>query len=319
MTEQDYLILKIFTPYAAERIEHVLSERSRFVHYTTSEVAVSIIRNKSVWMRNAVVMNDFSEIQHGFDCLKFAWSEHESGRRCKELLDLQFPGFVQEITNLYDGWHPDMQINTFITCLSEHSSDEDEHGRLSMWRAYGGRSGVALVLSQTPFVALTDELKAFSSPVMYASKEDFAKYFSSVVENISSNAELMRSMGRQHVLNIFFHLFRMAVLCTKHPGFAEEREWRVIYSPSLGVSRAIEKDVQVVRGVPQVINKIPLRNSPDEGLFGVAIPDLLERIIIGPTDDQLSVYQAFTALLDADGIKDSSDRVLISGIPLRQS
>ena len=35
----------------------------------------------------------------------------------------------------------DIRLNTYITCVSEHQDSEDKHGRLSMWRAFGGGTG----------------------------------------------------------------------------------------------------------------------------------------------------------------------------------
>jgi hypothetical protein len=39
----------------------------------------------------------------------------------------------------------------------------------------------------------------------------------------------------------------------KHPGFYEEREWRIIYFPEMERSSVIEEAVASVRGVPQII------------------------------------------------------------------
>ena len=72
------------------------------------------------------------------------------------------------------------------------------------------------------------------------------------------------------------------MLCTKHPGFHEEKEWQVIYSPKFERSEYLKDDLQVIRGTPQPIVEIPLKNIPQEGFFGAAIPEILDRIIIGP-------------------------------------
>jgi hypothetical protein len=43
---------------------------------------------------------------------------------------------------------------TYLACLSEHQ-DEDEHGRLPMWRAYGATTGIALVINAAPVIGPT--------------------------------------------------------------------------------------------------------------------------------------------------------------------
>lgn len=68
----DDRIAKIFFPYAAEKTMAVKESGGRFVYYTTADVATSVIRNQQVWMRNTMVMNDFMEVEHGFECLDAA-------------------------------------------------------------------------------------------------------------------------------------------------------------------------------------------------------------------------------------------------------
>jgi hypothetical protein len=112
-------------------------------------------------------------------------------------------------------------------------------------------------------------------------------------------------------------MLRFAVLCTKHPGFSEELEWRIMYSPNLQKSRTIEQSVQTIQNTPQIVQAIPLKNSPEEGLFNAAIPDLLDRVIIGPTENAFTISLALEALLGECGVSDPQSRIKISGIPLR--
>lgn len=43
---------------------------ARFVHYTSAEAALSIIRTKRMWLRNTNCMTDFREVEHGHGILK---------------------------------------------------------------------------------------------------------------------------------------------------------------------------------------------------------------------------------------------------------
>jgi len=108
------------------------------------------------------------------------------------------------------------------------------------------------------------------------------------------------------------------VVCTKHPGFAEEREWRVVYSPSMYPSNHLIRAIEVIQGVPQPVYKIPLKNIPEEGLVGAEIPELLDRIIIGPTQYRLAIWEAFMDLLRQAGVADPAKKIVLSNIPLRQ-
>ncbi len=114
-----------------------------YVHYTSSAVAVSILQRKEVWMRNALTMNDFSEIEHGCECIYHAYSSPQ-GKRFQSVLNGIHAGFTERVEKLYNGWQPNFKNASYLTCLSEHKDEESRLGRLSMWRAYGANNGVAL-------------------------------------------------------------------------------------------------------------------------------------------------------------------------------
>ncbi|GGD98639.1 hypothetical protein GCM10011529_00880 [Polymorphobacter glacialis] len=140
------------------------------MHYTTAEAAYKIICNKEIWLRSAAVMNDFSEIDYGLKCLKSAW-DSPNGIALQEMLDRLHPSLRADLTNLFDGHAENLRTDTYLTSLSDHSDNEDNFGRLSMWRAYGGKVGVALVLNPSAFSGTTDAMKVFSSPVLYADEQ----------------------------------------------------------------------------------------------------------------------------------------------------
>lgn len=307
----------IFFEESIQSRNRALSLGRRFVHYTSSEVAFSILQNKFVWMRNALTMNDFSEIEHGLKCLLGAWGS-PIGNKLRDLLDQMYPGFCNDFGHRFDSWLPAFREETYITCLSEHDADEDDHGRLSMWRAYGGANGVALVLNNTPFLTLSAALKAYSFPVEYLGETAFLARFERFYELISLRREEVHALGYDNLLTLLFNRFRANVLCTKHPGFHEEREWRVVYSPQIEKSEHISKSLQVVRGVPQIIHAIPLKHDPAAGLFGADIPTLLNRIIIGPSHMPFTIKQTMRELLKTAGVNAVEDKIVVSNIPLRQ-
>jgi hypothetical protein len=266
-------------------------------------------------------MNDFSEIDYGMRCLRDAVFSPE-GNNLRTILDALFLGLFQEVAQAFDGWRPSILENTYLTCLSEHRPKEDVLGRLSMWRAYGGATGVAIVLSPTPFLVESHALRAYTSPVGYFTPIEFHKRFADVVSRIAAGQSFLRGVGRDAVRNSLFNMFLFATTCTKHPGFDEELEWRVTYNPNLHPSPHLTRNFETIRGVPQPVYKIPLRNipaaAPTERLDGIEIPQLVERVIIGPTQYPTAVSEAIAAKLEQAGIVDAWKRVFMSGIPLRQ-
>ena len=63
----------IFFPHGVLRANAVRSHGDRFAYYTTAEVAFKILQSQQMWLRNALLMNDFSEIAHGYECLVSAY------------------------------------------------------------------------------------------------------------------------------------------------------------------------------------------------------------------------------------------------------
>src|SRR5262245_31335263 len=70
--DESVRIMSITMPYALKQMQAVYQRtpdqtHARFVHYTTAEAALSIIRTKRFWLRNTNCMADYREVQHGFD------------------------------------------------------------------------------------------------------------------------------------------------------------------------------------------------------------------------------------------------------------
>ena len=82
-------IKHIFFPYTEQKIRDVISEGNRFVYYTTADTATSILKNKQIWMRNTSAMNDYLEVEHGFDCLNAAYKA-PPGKSFKTILNTCF-------------------------------------------------------------------------------------------------------------------------------------------------------------------------------------------------------------------------------------
>lgn len=307
----------VFFHYAQARISEARAKGTRFVYYTNADVAISILSRCEIWMRNASVMNDFSEISHGMDCLTAAY-HGASGDVLNRALDAAHPGLSKEVAVFFDSWSPAIRLDTYMTCLSEHrGGDEDLRGRLAMWRAYGGTTGVAIVMKGAAMFSPSNALDVLSSPVFYGDSAAFAGEFMKVAKRVEAEVDFLKLWDRDSIKNAVFQTLRFAVLCTKHPGFADELEWRVIGSPTMHPSRRVSSVVEVVRGVPQIVLKIKLENVPEEGLVGLAPPELIDRIIIGPCEFPFVTHAAFYRLLTDLKVPDPQKKIFRSDIPLR--
>ena len=127
-------------------------------------------------------MNDYLEVKYGEHLLhkviesdsgkKLAQAveESDSGKKLAQAVDACYEGLFAKAWNSFEQEElPKLVNNTYLTCVTEHSKDEDDIGRLSMWRAYGGKTGIALVFKKDIFEKNTSDLGIYPSPVAYLS------------------------------------------------------------------------------------------------------------------------------------------------------
>jgi hypothetical protein len=186
-----------------------------------------------------------------------------------------------------------------------------------MWRAYGGEAGVALVINGDVMFRESDVLAAYSMPVAYLDDSGLRQNLAEIVDVIGSNADLVKLIGREATRDTIFNMLRYATVCTKHPAFAEEREWRVVASPALQSSPLVPVEVETVGGIPQRVLKMGLKDQPDQGLVGLEPDKLIDRVLIGPCEHADAIYQAMWLGLTEAGVSEPEKKIYKTGIPLR--
>jgi hypothetical protein len=327
--EQGIRVADIMMPYFMKKTRELFLQkpgqsRGRLVHYTTAEAALNIIRTKRFWMRNTNCMSDFSEVQHGFDILNSFFSDQSKKNSFTEALDDCIPGVASQAFTAFNNSWNDIRWNSYIACLSVHQDSEDSNGRLSMWRAFGGTATRIGIVLNIPYTLSTLPLNIIFSSVAYFSESAAHEYMEEVIRNVRANREFLRTIGRDVLIRIVLNMFLFHVVCLKHEGFREEREWRAIYAPTLeayapmpGPSRLMESSTEVVSGVPQVVYKVPLDASVSDQIADLDFTQIFDHLIIGPTPYPQPIYSAFVNELAKAGVANSAERVLVSGIPIR--
>ena len=331
-SDEQEQVWKLFFPEAARRQAKIQENGVRFVHYTSAAAGLAILRSGRMLLRNSLLMNDFSEVEYGRNCLFTAY-RGPTGDRLKAIMRTIQVDLPEILESNFDAMFLDVRNETYLVAISEHGNQEfgdeleDRFGRLSMWRAYASKNGVAFVFNNRPFMTESNVLNAFTSPVTYATPDTFTCKFDELVVGLENNIALLK----KHMSGSYFHdclisAFRFATQSTKHPAFSEEREWRVIYSPTIlqrGGEMTPEQLIKIpteimdLNGVPQRTYAIPFKDYPDEGFIGATVPDLVDRVLIGPTLDAYAIAQAYVAELTGQGVSHAHEKVVITGVPLR--
>ncbi|MDO6413081.1 DUF2971 domain-containing protein [Sphingomonas sp. BIUV-7] len=320
MAEQD--AIKQFAdfafPYANDRFAEVAAKGLKMAHYTTAEAAALILGNQSLWLRNAALMNDFSEVAYGNACLEQSFSSG-LGARLQAAIDVVHPGLFRNVTERINNVDVHTRTHTYLTSLSAHNQ-ESQLGRLSMWRAYGGpTSGVAIIFNTEVFAHDSDRLGAYSSPVLYGGVTEFSRELVRVIENIENNRHVLAQVPFDNAASILFNSLQFSTLSTKHPAFEEEQEWRVIHHPLSEPSAFISTCTRTIRGIPQMICEVPLRDQVGLNMPWLDLNRLLSHVIIGPCVYPKQVAWAFREILREIGIANPDSRIAIANIPLRQN
>ena len=239
-------------------------ETDGVVHYTTAVAALSILSSQTFWMKQASQMNDTQEMKVTLDRLSYIRFLKQSRETLNTLLKKETEPFSFEELDNSINTAKKLSEYVYLTSFSKETRYEQEcenyRGRLSMWRSYGARDGVALVfknsfindydLQEVTYVDPSDERDFLEISINRRALDDYIQ----LIKN-TENPNSSRS------------------LCSlKHKGFEEEHEYRKICK----------------------INSDNENNSHDKKkvqLFRFKL-EYLKRIIIGPSllQDEIENY-----------------------------
>lgn len=290
---------------------------AKVAHYTNAQLAMQIIRGEEVWLMPTSSMNDTWELTYSFENTRNAIRSPQGQRFIAEM-ERAAPGLISEVATIMDSWIGVIMANAYIVSLSIHTSSDDMRGRLSMLRQYGGDQPVALILNNNPFVKYTDALGANSAAVSYLEPDDFVKRFAAASRSVRRDKEMLEFADRDLLKAAVFQMLTSSILCVKHPGFAEEREWRVFHVAGMSEPGLTTIARESIRGTERLVCKLPFRERPGEQL-GVTIPALLHRVILGSMTNRHVVKEELIELLRTKGVTDADQRVIESDTPYRSN
>jgi hypothetical protein len=318
----------IFVPLAVEKSKGLYPDGEKspavqFAHYTSADAGLKILRTKRLWMRSTLCMGDYLEVKYGHDMALNAFN-NDNGKLREEFiaaLDNCSAGTARKAIEQFDNHWALIQRGTYVTCLSKHDQSENQHGRLSMWRAFAPTSArVAIVISLPYFSGVSEKIRVIFSPVGYLDQNGVTNELRRVIGNIQGNTEFIKAqVSEVELLTWIFTMLLAGVTSLKHEGFHEEKEWRGIYCPQVlgGPPEIMKPELQVIGGIPQKIYGLPLCKTVSPVLEGIDLVNIIDHVILGPSQYGYPMYEAFVDALSEIGVPEPEKRVAISGIPIR--
>lgn len=288
-------------------------------HYTSVQVVKDILTSKKLWLANPLLMNDSEELRFGVLEGAKAFFESEAVRKagknrgCYEELIHSFSGFMAQL-GTQDAF------DVYIFCFSEHNPD-DYDGKLSMWRGYGSNGAGAALVFDTHKIDPVDDSPLTIAPVFYATKEERLEWINRKIDELSELIE-DNNFEKSCTHELAWHFFaRLLVfsLHTKHKGFEEEQEWRLVYIRKFDDEALADSMLDYFIGQHGVEPKLKLDLKSAPGLISESfnIEDTIDRIILGPTAASPLSQKAFIRMLEKLDLEKLEEKTHASNIPYR--
>jgi len=211
-------------------------------------------------------------------------------------------------------------FDLYVGCFSKHDP-ELKDGRLAMWRGYGDYGNGAAIVFDTSKLQPVDENPLILAPVNYANDEDRYQWCKQKVNRIAhhiSEEGLVNKDIREAAYHVF-QRFLLFSLFSKHIGFSEEEEWRVVYLKDRDRDSLFTSMFGYAHGKLGLEPKLKLKLNSSTPYFppDFRFTDVVHSIIIGPrASSPLSVF-ATHRMLEQIGKGDLSERVHECKIPFR--
>ncbi|WP_116892118.1 DUF2971 domain-containing protein [Pseudomonas syringae] len=288
-------------------------------HYTSVAVLEGMMANDEIWFSHPLYMNDSEELRFGM--IEGANAFRNSAELKAAFKDDQlYNDLLAHFNYMFSEFDLNHVFDTYIMCLAKHDP-EDRDGLLSMWRGYGaGGSGVAIVFD-TSKIRANEESPFIIDAVQYMTTEDRLDW---IFERIKGMAEVLTDTtptDQDLYCTAYYWIERLKIfaLFTKHKGFHEEKEWRIVYMNERDKQGRL-KDMLGYAITPRGVEpKLKFKVKPLEGMFGehLSLEGVIDRIILGPTTSTVMAANSVKRLLQQKGKLILAEKIVPSTIPFR--
>ena len=317
----DDTIMKLFLPlYADLRPEDAFHNKQPLLaHYTTTQVLEKILTSNEVWFSNPLFMNNMDEVRFGvLQGNALVMNSQEIAKACKTEERAQL--FKNHFAFYFDQFANQHVLDTYVFCLSDHDKNDND-GKLSMWRGYGANGNGVAIVFDTAKLNVAENSPLIIANVKYATREarmDWLNNLLSTFANILSTADIPNEKLYLAAHSLFERI-KLFALYTKHQGFKEEDEWRIVYLPERDREKKLEPMFHYSINSRGIEPKLRFKVLPIEGLTAddLSIAKITDRIILGPSISSPIAIASIKRMFDLLKQPDLKSKVCASTIPFR--
>jgi hypothetical protein len=227
-------------------------------HYTTAAGLLGILGSSAFWATDLRFLNDAQEAVYARELLVHAVLSVDASalppghpaHDDPQSFEMEFTGYKELVAK--DLLSPDFPV--YVTCFCE-SGD-----LLSQWRAYGSDHGYAIEVKADALKTAVQQIpgeppEASLMQVGYG-QDAAADVVSTAMRDLSKDTNLGHYGVHAHYMAL--HLTAM-LAGVKHPGFQEEREWRVVAAFEWEMAEEVKFRSTPMAIVPYI--EVPLRQD----------------------------------------------------------
>jgi Protein of unknown function (DUF2971) len=234
-------------------------------HYTTAAGLLGILKSSAFWATDLRFLNDAQEAIYARELFVDAirMTDNPALQAGHPLHDVaqsfgeEFAGYKEQVAEELLSSH----FPVYVTCFCE-SGD-----LLSQWRAYGSDHGYAIEVTTDALKAAVQQIADYppGSNLMQVryGRDAAADVVSTAMRNLSEDTNLGHPGVHAHYMALQLTAMLAAV---KHPGFQEEREWRVVAAYEYEISKLVKFRSTPMAIVPYI--EVPV---PNEAIVSIRV------------------------------------------------
>ncbi|MDN7409844.1 DUF2971 domain-containing protein [Burkholderia vietnamiensis] len=294
-------------------------------HYCSISTLESIVKNNEFWFSNPLYANDYEELSFGMFHSRKIIKESTSIRNAFQD-ENKYTAFIGIIDTIFQHFEQGTAMDLYIACFSIHNPSDND-GLLSMWRGYGANGTGAAIVFNTAAIREKPDSPLVISKVQYGTTDQRISWIINIIDRfaeliatapIHSSDPNVALWAYQCATQLFERLLTLSIF-TKHIGFQEERELRVVYFRHRDVKNLLSSmaSYAVIDGT--VHPKFKFKIAPLEG-FGddqVTLDTMVVKIILGPSGVSSRSVWAVKRMLATLGHPRLAELVVASSTPYR--